>query len=150
MGIFDYKMNTYKVAETVSIEDLHKFFEDVLGSKYKIKLERKGKNAVASAFKGVSQDQIFIAKNGYHRTVVVPVHANNETHFRLDESTISPWLTFLSRQTGLIGAGIIRLVYGNGKEFYGDVINVLRDKLNVEEGQQNVGISRLWKKEDKK
>lgn len=150
MGLFDYKINTYKTDKSVSAEELHKMYETSLGSKYKVKLEKKGKNAIVSAFKGVANDQIFIAKNGYHRTYVVPFQEGNNTHFRLVESTTSPWITFLSRQTGLIGIGVIRLIYGNGKEFYEDVINVLRTEVNVEEGQQNVGLSALWKKDGAK
>lgn len=43
MGLFDYKTNTYKTDKIINAEELHKMYETVLGSKYKIKLKKKEK-----------------------------------------------------------------------------------------------------------
>lgn len=145
MGVLDWNVTTYTVAATVQVEDLHKQYEEKLGAKYKVKLELKGKNMLQSALKGVSENRVFIAKNAYHRTIITPVHKDGMTTFKFDESSVSPWLTALSRQTGLIGVLVIRIIYGNGEDFYADVMDVLRTSYPVKEEQLNVGISTLWK-----
>lgn len=145
MGVLDWNVTAYTVAASVQVEDLHKQYEEKLGAKYKVKLERKGKNMLQSALKGVSENRVFIAKNAYHRTIVTPVHTDGMTTFRFDESSVSPWLTFLSRQTGLIGILVIRIIYGDGKDFYADVTDVLRNSYPVTEQTHNAGISTLWK-----
>jgi hypothetical protein len=145
MGVLDWNVTAYTVAATVQVEDLHKQYEEKLGTKYKVKLELKGKNMLQSTLKGVGENRVFIAKNAYHRTMVTPVHKDGITTFRFDESSVSPWLTALSRQTGLIGILVIRIIYGNGKEFYEDVTDVLRSSYPVTEQTLNVGISTLWK-----
>ncbi|MCD9017345.1 hypothetical protein [Parachryseolinea silvisoli] len=149
MGVLDWNVTAYTVAGTVQVEELHKQYAEKLGAKYKVKLELKGKNMLQSTLKGVGENRVFIAKNAYHRTMVTPVHTDGMTTFRFDESSVSPWLTVLSRQTGLIGSLAIRIIYGDGKDFYADVTDVLRSSYPVTEQTLNVGISTLWKGQNK-
>jgi hypothetical protein len=149
MGVLDWNVTAYTVAGTVQVEDLHTRYAEKLGAKYTVKLELKGKNMLQSALKGVGENRVFIAKNAYHRTMVTPVHTNGMTTFKFDESSVSPWLTALSRQTGLIGSLAIRIIYGDGKDFYADVTDVLRSSYPVTEQTLNVGISTLWKGQNK-
>ncbi|MBT1686412.1 hypothetical protein [Dawidia soli] len=145
MGLLDWNVTAYTVAATVQAEDLHKHYEEKLGAKYEVKLELKGKSRLQRTLTGVRENSVFIAKNAYHRTLITPVHKDGITTFKFDESSVSPWLTALSRQTGLIGVLLIRIIYGNGNDFYADVMDVLCTSYPVKEEKLNVGISTLWK-----
>lgn len=146
------KMTTSYVAKgNISIDDLNNAYQQKLASKYKVKVEKKGGNAVSRAVSGNTHDKLLIAKNRYHRTFVFANYdaSANETYFGFDEATVDGALSIVIRQTGLLGLGIMRLCYGNGKEFYTDVVNVIKETYKPDERTINTGLSALWKKEKK-
>lgn len=154
MGILDNKITTNYVDGIIDIEAVHKILEEKIGNKYKVKFVKKGN--LAKQFLGAQNyDQIHIIKNAYHRTYISLNHLNkqlgiekDETHFQFNTEDCAAWMSFLNRNFGLVGAGIIRLIYGSGKPFNNDILEALKASYEVKSREENYGISKLWKKDE--
>ena len=102
---------------------------------------------------GNAEDRIFVAKNAYHRTLITTKYApmtddmsREDTYLGFDRSTMKGWLKMLYSEGGWIGQWIIRTIYGSNQDFDTDILDAINSKYPVQQKDQNVGISVLWKK----
>lgn len=154
MGLLDNKMTINYIPGNVTIEQINEAINSKLKDKYKVELLKKG-SVAAQAFGGKASDGVFIVKNAYHRTFITlsfspkseSQQPEDETILSFDNDGLKWWLKFLRNQTGLIGSFIIDAMYGKSKEFYTDVEDAIKDKFNLTQREENVGISKLWKKD---
>lgn len=155
MGLFDNNMTTNYVDGIVDLEKFHEVLNEKLGNKYEIKFIKKGNQATQMIGAGKNYDQVFIAKNAYHRTFVSINHLtkqlgveNDETHIAFDRETLKWWLSILHGSLGFVGAGIIRLMYGSSVPFDKDIMDALQSKFEIKSRTENYGLSQLWKKDE--
>ncbi len=153
MGLLDSKHEMTYMNGLVDLQDLHKLIDEKLGGKYMVKFLKKG-NAGQQMLGGEKFDQILIAKNAYHRTLIsvdqLPKQVGqekDETYIHFNRATLKGWLQFLYDNTGFIGGGIINMCYGNNKEFDDDILKALQTKYEIKKREMNTGISALWKKD---
>lgn len=151
MGILDNNKKVTYLDGLVDLQDLHKHLDEKLGKKYEVKFLKKG-SVAQQMMGGENFDQIFIAKNTYHRTLItlnqapkISEQEKDETHIHFNRDTLKWWLKMLNQ--GFIGGGILRLIYGSNKDFDGDIIAAIQEKYNLTEREINVGLSALWKKD---
>ncbi|GIZ15348.1 hypothetical protein [Capnocytophaga catalasegens] len=153
MGLLDNNVTTTYIEGKVDLKELYEVLKEKLGDKYQVKYLEKG-NVAQQMMGGESFDQIFIAKNAYHRTListlVVPTLdlTKEETILTFNRETLKWWLNILHSQTGFIGATIIRTIYGSNIPFDQDILEALKSKFPLKERTQNMGISTLWKKDN--
>ncbi len=121
------KIEVFKGAENLKIEDVEKVLKQKLGEKYELKL-KKATGIGGQMIGGAANDQITVIKNAYHRTVVslmvaddTDMNGKKATFIYFSEAELATWLRILRKEAGLIGAGIIRLIYGGSDEIYEDV-----------------------------
>ena len=105
---------------------------------------------------GVANDQIKVIKNAYHRTVVsllvsddTDMSGKKATFIYFSEAELATWLPMLRKEGGLIGWGIIRLIYGGSDEIYDAVKNTIKENIDVIVETHNHGLSALFKKNKK-
>lgn len=153
MGLFDNVLKTTYVDGIVDIKSIHELLDEKLGKKYKVKFVPKS-NSVMQMIGGDKQDQVFIIKNAYHRTYISLTHLNkqlgienDETLFGFNRDDLNWWLAFLHNNTGIIGALIIRLLYGSSEPFDKEILEALKSKFDVKTREDNYGLSKLWKKD---
>ncbi len=157
MGFLDKKITGYYSLQKVTIKDIGDFLTEKLGEKYKVKQFDKG-NLGKQMLSGRTEDQVLVEKNGYHRMVIalsdIPANQSEsgkeEVMFRMGQAGLNGFLRFLRKETGLIGAGILKLIYGSGDDFYYEIINVLSEKYELVEREVNVGVSALFNKKKNK
>ena len=152
MGLLDKEIKTTYVEGIVALQDLHKAIEENLGSKYEVKFLKKG-GLGHQMIGGQAFDQILVAKNAYHRTIISvstmpqgPGQEKEETLINFNQATLKWWLQAINRNVGFIGGGIIRLMYGSNVSFDTDIVSALKSKYELKERKLNVGLSALWKK----
>ena len=114
---------------------------------------KKGNAAAQFLGTSASEDRIFVAKNAYHRTFITVKHApmtedmsREDTYLGFDRSTMKWWLKGLYNEGGMIGRWIIQTIYGSNKDFDGDILEAINSKYPIQQKDQNVGISALWKR----
>ena len=147
MGLLDKNITITFLEGKVPLEDLFELLKEKLGSKYEVKFLKKGSTAAQFLGTGSANDRIFIAKNAYHRTLITTSYAPmTDDMSRFDRSTMKGWLKMLYSQGGWIGQWIIRTIYGSNQEFDTDILDAINSKYPVQQKDQNVGISALWKK----
>lgn len=153
MGLLDKNITITFLEGKVPLEDSFELLKEKLGSKYEVKFLKKGNTAAQLLGTGSANDRIFIAKNAYHRTLITTSYApmtddmsREDTYLGFDRSTMKGWLKMLYSQGGWIGQWIIRTIYGSNQEFDTDILDAINSKYPVQQKDQNVGISALWKK----
>jgi len=153
MGLLDKNITITFLEGKVPLEDLFELLKEKLGSKYEVKFLKKGNTAAQFLGTGSANDRIFIAKNAYHRTLITTKYApmtddmsREDTYLGFDRSTMKGWLKMLYSEGGWIGQWIIKTIYGSNQEFDTDILDAINSKYPVQQKDQNVGISALWKK----
>ncbi|TPN83383.1 hypothetical protein [Aquimarina algicola] len=144
------KVTIYKAIENPSIEDVEQIIKEKLGDKYTYKSSRKASSVAGKILNSRTEDTITVIKNAYHRFVVVvdvvkdPTSESGKcTHFRFSSAELAGWLAFLHKEGGLLGAFIIRLIYGSNDPIYDEVRNIVKDNFKIEEQTVNTGLSAL-------
>ena len=140
MGLLDNNITFSYLEGKVPLEDLFEVIKQKLGDKYKVEFIKKGN--VAS-----------VAKNAYHRTFITVKYApmtedmsREDTYLGFDRTTMKWWLKGLYNEGGMIGRWIIQTIYGSNKDFDGDILEAINSKYPIQQKEQNVGLSALWKK----
>jgi len=153
MGLLDKNITITFLEGKVSLEDLFELLKEKLGNKYEVKFLKKGSAAAQFLGTGNAEDRIFVAKNAYHRTLITTKYApmtddmsREDTYLGFDRSTMKGWLKMLYSEGGWIGQWIIRTIYGSNQDFDTDILDAINSKYPVQQKDQNVGISALWKK----
>lgn len=152
-GLLDKNITITFLEGKVSLEDLFELLKEKLGNKYEVKFLKKGSAAAQFFGTGNAEDRIFVAKNAYHRTLITTKYApmtddmsREDTYLGFDRSTMKGWLKMLYSEGGWIGQWIIRTIYGSNQDFDTDILDAINSKYPVQQKDQNVGISALWKK----
>lgn len=152
-GTLRQEHHHYFSRRKVSLEDLFELLKEKLGNKYEVKFLKKGSAAAQFFGTGNAEDRIFVAKNAYHRTLITTKYApmtddmsREDTYLGFDRSTMKGWLKMLYSEGGWIGQWIIRTIYGSNQDFDTDILDAINSKYPVQQKDQNVGISALWKK----
>ena len=153
IGLLDKNITITFLEGKVPLEDLFELLKEKLGSKYEVKFLKKGNTAAQFLGTGSANDRIFIAKNAYHRTLITTSYApmtddmsREDTYLGFDRSTMKGWLKMLYSEGGWIGQWIIKTIYGSNQEFDTDILDAINSKYPIQQKDQNVGISALWKK----
>lgn len=149
MGLLDNVVKTTYIDGIVDIKTIYEVLEKKLGNKYEVKFiprQNFGKQLIGA---GTNIDQIFIAKNAYHRTFIsINQKAgveNEETHLAFDRDTLKWYLILLNKSFGIIGVGLLRLIYGSNKPFDDDILDALNSKYEIKSREESHGLSQLWK-----
>ena len=153
MGLLDKNITITFLEGKVSLEDLFELLKEKLGNKYEVKFLKKGSAAAQFFGTGNAEDRIFVAKNAYHHTLITTKYApmtddmsREDTYLGFDRSTMKGWLKMLYSEGGWIGQWIIRTIYASNQDFDTDILDAINSKYPVQQKDQNVGISALWKK----
>ena len=153
MGRLDKNITITFLEGKVPLQDLFEVIKEKLGDKYKVEFIKKGNAAAQFLGTSASEDRIFVAKNAYHRTFITVKHApmtedmsREDTYLGFDRSTMKWWLKGLYNEGGMIGRWIIQTIYGSNLDFDGDILEAINSKYPVQQKDQNVGISALWKR----
>jgi len=72
--------------------------------------------------------------------------SREDTYLGFDRTTMKWWLKGLYNEGGMIGRWIIQTIYGSNKDFDGDILEAINSKYPIQQKEQNVGLSALWKK----
>lgn len=149
------KIEVFKAAENLKIEDVEKVLKQKLGEKYELKL-KKASGIGGQMIGGVANDQVTVIKNAYHRTVVslmvgddTDMSGKKATFIYFSEAELATWLRMLRKEGGLIGWGIIRLIYGGSDEIYDAVKNTIKENIDVIVETHEHGLRTMFKKNKK-
>lgn len=153
MGLLDNNITLTFLEGKVPLQDLFEVIKEKLGDKYKVEFIKKGNAASQFLGTSASDDRIFVAKNAYHRTLITVKYApmtedmsREDTYLGFDRTTMKWWLKGLYNEGGMIGRWIIQTIYGSNKDFDGDILEAINSKYPIQQKDQNVGISALWKR----
>lgn len=149
MGIFDTTI--YYTTKDVDIQSLGNHIKETFGEKYKVKLNEKH-SGVKKLVTGNSLDSVLLTKNAYHRLSIGVSDSENaptesgkrEFYINFTQAPSKRWMSFLRKETGMIGGIVLKLIFGSADSFHSEIINEIEKKYDL--NSRKVGLSTAFKK----
>ncbi len=129
-------MNMYKTQQHVaSLDEVKEVLKKRLGNKYPMEVN-KADSGAKKYLTGNTYDSINLKKNGYHGLMVIlvpPTAGMDYSVIQLVPYTPNMVIRYITQNAGILDSLIFKAIWGSGKEFYGDLHNLVLEEFEAKQ-----------------